>query len=378
MKHLKIFAVAVLVVLLVVSCQINQNKKQAQELAEKGWDIFLHPGLHLKPGDDPHKDAFELFEKAVALDSTNASALAGLAYRYIPSKRKEIGRSEAFEKAKYLATKATKIDPNSSLAFAVRGLIETWDNKDKGGAEEFYEKAYELDNSDVVTLAVYSDWLRWSKGDFERALELALKASKIDPENHNSIRAAANAYRFLGQYEKALEWADKAIKNYKSGGAYLVKVQILVNMKDYDSGLAVFKQSQEFYPKAFQLRNWAPICYVKQGEYENAESLLKDLNQQGFLGWLYALMGKRSEALEILDVSLAKEEPNAWGILWIYLALDDHENAILWLEKHYERVMRRKTLGNFKHTLNAWDEFKVLNAYPRFQALLDKVNSTKL
>ena len=97
--------------------------------------------------------------------------------------------------------------------------------------------------------------------------------------------------------------------------------------------------------------------------------------------WLYWEMGKKEQAQQILEELKKQSEDGQqvpWGIAWINMGLDDFENAIAAFDKSLEESIDNGWFGNFKYFIHAIDDLKVLHSYPRFQALLEKVNSTKI
>ena len=378
MKNGKVLAIAALVLVVCVSCQTDSARKQAEELTNKGWDIFQHPGQHVEPGEELIPKVIVYFEQAVALDSSYAPALAGLAYRYIPAKNKELGREKAIARAKYFVEKAIQIDPNISIAYVARTAINGWDINNRKDMESNFEKALELDPKNVQALRSYSSWKRWSEGDLYGALELAEKAVELDPQFTAAKLALAEAYHYLGRYDEALEWADKALDEYKGGFSFIRKGEILYSKKDYDSAISVFNDGLAIIPKGRRLRTWLANCYVEKKMFEQAVSLFQELNSQWRLGWVYGLMGEKEKAQEILeDLKKQAEEgqSNAWGIAWVHLGMSDHEKTILFFEKSLEQAIENYWFGNYKYYITNIDDLEVLHSYPRFQALLEKVNS---
>jgi tetratricopeptide (TPR) repeat protein len=64
-----------------------------------------------------------------------------------------------------------------------------------------------------------------------------------------------------------------------------------------------------------------------------------DPQRKGYpLAWAYAVMGNRSEAMQILDQlkKPSKDVPDMIGIMSIYAALGDKDQAFAWLEKAYQ------------------------------------------
>ena len=88
------------------------------------------------------------------------------------------------------------------------------------------------------------------------------------------------------------------------------------------------------------------------------------------MGYTYAVAGRRTEALKILDDLLALSQQNYVSpahIAAIYAGLGEKDRAFAWLEKAYE--MRSRSLA-WLNVAHEWDE---LRSDLRFTDLLRKV-----
>lgn len=93
----------------------------------------------------------------------------------------------------------------------------------------------------------------------------------------------------------------------------------------------------------------------------------------GFLGNGYAAVGRRADALKVLDNLDAMEKQryvSRIARVYIYAGLGDNDKAFEWLEKAYQE--RSDTLAWFRNDL----ESKSLQSDPRFAALMRKVGFT--
>ena len=129
------------------------------------------------------------------------------------------------------------------------------------------------------------------------------------------------------------------------------------------------------------LNAWLAYVLAKNEMYDEALKHYEIANSKGAIGWTNGLAGNNDEANSILEdyKSLFESGANVAGsIAWIYLGLGKNDQAIEWFENGLEGSIKSGTFGRYKMGLNMWDETKVLHRYPRFQALLEKVNSTKL
>ena len=122
------------------------------------------------------------------------------------------------------------------------------------------------------------------------------------------------------------------------------------------------------------------LMYTLSRQYEQAlastEKFMSIVNPKsvlvlGLSGWVYAVAGKRKEALRLLDdiKKLPTNNDSAVNIATIYIGLGEKEAALTWLEHAYER--RDVHLLSF---LKVSDIYDPLRDEPRFKALLKKMN----
>ena len=146
------------------------------------------------------------------------------------------------------------------------------------------------------------------------------------------------------------------------------------------------------------LRKWALIGGKMKFDEKIKEALLREIKEEtGLVVEWRGVKGILNERLEdrktghtlkhfiiVLCLTVVKGgklveseegELNAWGIAWIYFAMNDHENALLYFEKSLEQAIEKNWFGNYKYFITNIDDLKVLQGNSRFQALLDKVNA---
>ncbi|MCP5110253.1 MAG: tetratricopeptide repeat protein [bacterium] len=120
-------------------------------------------------------------------------------------------------------------------------------------------------------------------------------------------------------------------------------------------------------------------AYIGNGMYDEAVVELRramalspvDLRPKARLGCVYALMGKRREALKILNDlnELSKyRHVSPYHKAVVHAALGDKAKALDWLEKAYEERDVQLTGLRRRVVLDS------LRAEPRFIALLEKMN----
>lgn len=378
MKHINPVLVFLLFCLLVYSCQQPSSRDKAHELYLKGRQILLYDRTEVAAGENYYAKAAEYFEQAIAIDPTYAPAHANLAY---PSAVKNINikkmpQDEAGIIARQTAEKAIALDPNLSDGYVALGIIQMVYENDPKGSEKSLKRAIELDAQNSEAHKEYGLLLRRYFGRFKDALNEVKQASELDPESIDAQYELAMTYRFNNQYDKALEFSQKALNGDPNRIVYYVEVaHDYIMSGEYDEALAVAQKGLNVNPDNLSLNGYRGWSYIKKGMYKEALAAYEKAKNRAGIGWVYALMGKRNEAMKIInELTKLREEGarNAWSISWVYMNLSEKEKAMDWLEKSYEENQNRSGFGNWKWQLSAYDDYDVLRSEPRFQALLKK------
>jgi adenylate cyclase len=147
--------------------------------------------------------AFELAQKAISLDDSNAAAYCVLANVYAMKKQ--------YDKAIAECERAVSLDPNSAENIMRSGMVLNW----AGRAEEaipYLQNAIRLNPLPpaiyFISLAVaYRD-----SGQYEKAIEASMKALQREPNNQFSYIHMAVSYIRLGQEKEARAAAAEILR----------------------------------------------------------------------------------------------------------------------------------------------------------------------
>jgi adenylate cyclase len=166
-----------------------------------------HLGKEAEPG-------MRLCEQALALDPNNVRALSHVAFKsaILVGNGLSADRAADLKRGDELASQALALDPNYAYAHVAKGEVLTSEGRlDEGIAE--YERTLALDSTAV---SVYSElgWNYFFLGQFEKSLALADKAIRISPYDTSSSdmywQKAAASFG-LKQYDQTIESARRAI-----------------------------------------------------------------------------------------------------------------------------------------------------------------------
>src|SRR5262249_26597181 len=150
----------------------------------------------------------------------------------------------------------------------------------------------------------------------------------------------------------------------------------------YDDAIALERKAIELEPNVPLFRANIAFAYFLKGQRELAVSefeKVRDLvgpvtsanqNAASFLGWLYAVSGRRNDALKIVKEyeSLSSvSDVDFYFIAQIYAGLGDKDQAIRWLEKAYQEH------ANQTAWLAADPFWYTMYSDPRYQDLIRRV-----
>lgn len=284
------------------------NNAEAHQLYLKGryfWNKRTGAGL---------KTAIDYFNQAISKDPNYALAYAGLADAYVlMSGFAAASPSDSLPKAKAAAQRALEFD--STLGEAHASL-----------AQAFF--AYDFNFAEA-------------NREFRRAIEL----------NPNYATAhqwyAQSGLLILGQFDDAIAEMKRALE--------LDPLSVIINAdlgsvffhaRRYDEAIEQLRKTLEMEPGFYYARwNLGQALEVKGlvreaiAEYEKAIALNDDPVPLGLLGHLYARIGEKDKALEILQQlhEMSKQSyVSPYNFALIHLGLGQKDETMRFLEKTFE------------------------------------------
>jgi tetratricopeptide (TPR) repeat protein len=152
----------------------------------------------------------QMFARAIVLDPAYAAAYAGVAdcssflYMYIEATQ------ENLREAANATRRAVELDPESAEAHASRGLAESL-SRNYQEAEREFEEAMRL-NPRLYEVFYFYGRSCFAQGNMEKAAGLFRKASELDPADYQSTVQLENCLRALGRMEEAREAGKAALR----------------------------------------------------------------------------------------------------------------------------------------------------------------------
>jgi TolB-like protein/DNA-binding SARP family transcriptional activator len=198
------------------------------------YDYFLRAQESmLGPSNVMFSGAEKLFDSAINRDPQYAIALAWRAYWHImrvgqgwsPDSINDSRLAEAF------ADRAIDADPTEAMGFAARGHAAAYLHKDFGLALEYLDRALKL-NANCARAWLWKASVHGWTCDGPRAVKSitrAISLSPYDPLGFAFSASASLAYLVDQQYERAAEFAMRAIQENRSySAAYKLLIPALV------------------------------------------------------------------------------------------------------------------------------------------------------
>jgi serine/threonine protein kinase/Flp pilus assembly protein TadD len=281
----------------------------------EAYSLYLKGRYHWnKRALDGVRKSIELFEQAIEKDPNYALAYAGLADGYnILGGFGVSPPSDCFPKADAAALKALGLDSalaeaHTSLAYVYANYKWNW-----AGAEREYRRAIELNPGYATARQWYALYLS-AMGRHDEAFEQVKLALELDPLSLIINLARARVLDYARRYEEAIEQCHRVLEmDQNFAAAHYSLGSVYLRLKRYKEGMN-------------ELR-WGSELFAGNPMFA------------GILGYTYALMGKRAEALKILDDlknMSRKQYVPAFMIASVYIGLDDKDQAFEWLEKAFQ------------------------------------------
>ena len=264
------------------------------------------------------KKSIEYFEQAIDKDPAYALAYAGLADSYagLGGDWLYLPPNESFPKAKAAAMKALELDDTLAEAHAALAYATLF-NWDWVGTEREFKRAIELNPNSAVSHERYRDFLE-IRLRFDEAMTEAQRAQELDPLSPEIVGGVGSVYVFTRRYDEAIAQYQKAL--------------------DLNPDLPSFRAELSW---AYAMKHMYPQALAEYDKIAVQDKTVAAENQfvAGVLGWVYAVSGRRADALRIAegfkDLS-SHSYVDFYQFAWVYAGLGDKDEAFRLLERGYK------------------------------------------
>jgi len=265
------------------------------------------------------KKGTEYFQQAIEKDPGYALAYAGLAdsYSAIGGDWEYLPPSDTFSKAKAAAMRALEFDDTLAEAHAALAYATFFADWDWPRAEREFKRAIELNPNSALSHQRYAECLR-TRLRFNESLAETQRAQELDPLSPDIVSKLGNVYFFTRRYDESIAQEQKAL-------------ELNPNLPSVRAMLATAYAMKRMYPQAL----------AEYDKISDQDKVTAAGNQfvAGILGWIYAVSGRRADALKIAkefkDLSAHAYVDFYWSGV-IYAGLGDKDEAFRLLEKGYQ------------------------------------------
>ena len=265
------------------------------------------------------KKSIDYFQQAIDKDPSYALAYAALAdsYSALGGGWQYFSPSDSLPKAKAAARRALDLDNTLAEAHAALAYATFFD-WDWSGAEREFRRAIELNPNSALSHERYAEYLK-ARLRFNESVVEAQRALVLDPLSPEIVSQLGSIYLFSGRYDEAIGQFEKAL-------------ELNPNLPVIRSMLAWAYAMKHMYPQAL-------AEYDKIGDQDKTVAAENQFVAGG-LGWVYAVSGRRADALNIaheLEDLSSHAYVDFYEVAGIYAGLGDKREAFRWLERGYEQ-----------------------------------------
>jgi eukaryotic-like serine/threonine-protein kinase len=264
------------------------------------------------------KKAIDYFQQAIEKDPSYAPAYAGIAdtYTALGGLWLYLPPTDSFPKAKAAAMKALELDDTLAEAHAALAYAEFFD-WDWQSAEREFKRAIELNPNSALSRARYAVCLV-ARLRFNESVAEGQRAQELDPLSPDIVSGLGVVHYLARQYDESIVENQKAL--------------------DLNPNIPVVRATLGL---AYAMKRMYPQASAEYEKIPDQDKVTAAGNQfvAGTLGWLYAVSGRRTDALKIAeefkDLSAHAYVDFYWSGV-IYAGLGDKDEAFRFLEKSYQ------------------------------------------
>jgi len=260
----------------------------------------------------------EYFRQAIDKDPGYALAYAGLAdsYSALGGGWMYLAPTDSFPKAKAAAMKALQLNDTLAEAHAALAYVDFFD-WDWPSAEQEFKRAIELNPNSALSHDRYAECLK-TRLRFSESIAEAQRAQELDPLSPELVSQLGNVYLMARRYDESIAQYQKAL--------------------DLNPNLPVVRA---MLATAYAMKRMYPQALAEYDKIAGQDKVTAAGNQfvAGTLGWVYAVSGRRADALKIAqefkDLSVHAYVDFYWSGV-IHAGLGDKDEAFRLLEKSYQ------------------------------------------
>jgi DNA-binding winged helix-turn-helix (wHTH) protein/TolB-like protein/tetratricopeptide (TPR) repeat protein len=277
----------------------------------EAYEVYLQGRYHWnKRTPESLATALVLFDKALAIDASYASAYAGLADAYsLLAAYRPSSKGESFVQASAAARRALAADDSLAEAHTSLGFVRFGHEWDWEGAEREYRRAIELDPN-YATAHHWLAILLMVQGRAEESIEAIRRAERIDPLSPAIGSEVATLLWMARRHDEGIEQIARVQRLHPGGGSDLSAGNFYLDKGMRREAIEEFRRAQHVSDSPAMLSNLAR-AHAAAGEAAEAERLLRRSDDELASRGLYAnpfdragvlaALGRRDDAFQELE-----------------------------------------------------------------------------
>jgi adenylate cyclase len=255
----------------------------------KAYDFYLRGRSYMYTMTRrDYEYAIRMFRQAIDLDPKYALAYAGIADAYSHLYRYADASKENVDKAMDASNKAIALDPDSAEAHASRGLA-LYISENYPDAETEFKEAIKQ-NPNLYEAYYYFGLACSSQSKFEEAIQMYQKAMEVNPADYQSVIFLAQAYCSLGRRHEemkarlsSLDLVQRHLEmNPHDTRALYVGANQLCNVGEYEKGLELAERALGQDEKEPVVLYNVACFYAMAGDPEKSLDLLERAVENGW------------------------------------------------------------------------------------------------
>ena len=265
------------------------------------------------------KKSIDYFQQAIDKDPGYALAYAGLAdtYSELGGEMASSPATQVIPKAKAAAQKALELDDTLAEAHAALGYAAFFD-WDWQNVDREFKRAIELNPNNALAHMRYGETLQ-CRARFSEALAEGMRAQELDPLSPFIIANVGFSYLETNRYDEAIPQFQKVL--------------------DLNSNIPL---ARAFIAVAYAMKGMHRQALAEYDQISDQDKAVAPETQliADTLGWLYAVSGKRADALKIakeVEELSAHTYVNYYNLATIYAGLGEKDETFRLLEKAYQQ-----------------------------------------
>ena len=284
------------------------------------YDLYLRGLAVLSDSSETSvEEAVRCFEEATQLDPEFAEAYASWANAYVAAGGDSMSMREVVPKARKLIARALELDPESSSAHsALANLVFQYDHN-WALAESEFQKALALNPSNVDAYRFYG-LMTFALGRYDQAKELTRRGAQLDPRGH--LRGTLAWVEFeSGNFAEGIRFAEMArdehpeeVRNHIFLGMYYAGAGRREDaLREADTPLGDAPDGVRFDHALLNAVLGRPAA-AREMLARIARGEAKTYTSPTDLAMMYAAMGEKTKALDLLEQDYREGDPTLW--LW--------------------------------------------------------------